>query len=633
MALISLQKTLLFVGILLIPTALAAPGNPSSLDACGLLASKNVTFLTVTDVANCYQAIPFNSTYAKTTLETVYTLFKDYYIFTDTALNPRAPKPFKNEPIDVLKRLEAIGKTKYTNDFQFHMDIRATIDALKDGHASYDVHCYGAYAFVNRLALHAPVVNGIQQLRVFRDTHDDEYKGCIVNKINGQPAWSYMKNWSTYDLGYSHDPNARLNIALGTQVYKPDMGRFDTFDGLFAARTVPPESDAIEYQLRCEEASRPVKVFGEWIVQPMREEVKFESVQSYVKNVCLAPEDDSTGHGPTPAPAPIPSPSPAGPHPGLEVQEFPSAEKILEGNGTVFYHLKEQPHIGVMVIHSFDISPVEVEGEVVFEGLKALHSRNVTNLVIDFQGNIGGYIELSAIVVQLLFPNRGPFDVLLEADQRVTKPLQQAALHGYKANNTEYLDASLLVDLKTGLPYEDNSIFSRPVTLTRNGRKNLYTERTALYVPTIPQSQVDIVKTFPWTNNANNIRVITDGRSGSATGMTTYFLTSEYNVEAFVVGGTAGEDMSMFSFAGASVLALSDIQQTYKGLGAVSPMKDVPFASTIRFSWEEAYARNSTIPLEYDAARYRTKNHLNYSIETSFDRSAMWKQVAALSWN
>jgi hypothetical protein len=138
MALISLQQTLLLVGTLLIPLALAAPGTPSHLDACGLLANKKATSLTATDVTNCYHAIPFNSTLAKTTLETVHTLFKDYYTFTDVALNPRAPKPFKNEPIDVLKRLETIGRTKYTSDFQFHMDIRATIEALKDGHASYD---------------------------------------------------------------------------------------------------------------------------------------------------------------------------------------------------------------------------------------------------------------------------------------------------------------------------------------------------------------------------------------------------------------------------------------------------------------------------------------------------------------
>lgn len=469
-------------------------------------------------------------------------------------------------------------------------------------------------------------------MRVFSDTHDDEYKGCVVDEINGRPAWPYMKDWSTNVLGYSHDPNARLNIALATQVYKSDTGRFGTFDGLFAVRTVPPESDAIEYQLRCEGGSRPVKVVGEWFVQPVSEEVKFDSVESFVKNVCVAPEDDPSTRGPTPVPVPIPMPSPSAELPGIKVQEFPGAEKILEGNGTVFYHLKEQPHIGVMVIHSFDIAPVEVEGVVVFEGLKALHSRNVTNLIVDFQGNVGGYVELSAIVVQLLFPNKDSLDVLLEADQRVTKPLQQAALNGYKANNTEYMDASLLVDLKTGFPYKDNIIFSRPVTLTRNGRNNLYTERTALFVPTIPQSQVDAVKAFPWTNNANNIRIITDGRSGSATGMTTYFLTSEHGVGAFVVGGTAGEEMSMFSFAGASFLTLSDIQQTYKGLGAVSPLKDVPFASAIRFSWLEVYARNSTIPLEYDAEKYRTKHYLNYTLETSFDRLAMWEEVAALSW-
>jgi hypothetical protein len=461
---------------------------------------------------------------------------------------------------------------------------------------------------------------------VFRDNHDDQYKGCIVDKINGRPAWSYMKNWATNALGISHDPNARLNLALATQLYSPESGKFETFDGLFAARSALPESDAIEYQLRCEGHSRPVKISGEWTVAPTLEEgVQFDSVESYVKNVCLAPEQ------PVPAPSTIPPPPPST-VPGIEVQEFPGAEKILEGNGTVFFHLKDQPHIGVLVIHSFDIFPYIEEGNVVFEGLKALHSRNVTNLIIDVQGNIGGYVELSAIVIQLLFPSNGPLDFLMESDQRVTKPLQQAALKGYNANNTEFMDASLLIDLKTGLPYKDNDIFSRPVTLTRNGRKNLYTERTALKVPLIPQSQVDTVKQFPWTNNAQNIRVITDGRCGSATGSATYFLTSEHDVDAFVVGGSAGQDMSMFSFAGASVLTLADIQQTYKGLGAVSPMKDVPYSSTIRFSWSEEYARNSSFPLEYDAMRYRAKHHVNYSIENSFNREAMWKEIAALSW-
>ncbi|KAG0278855.1 hypothetical protein BGZ95_002961 [Linnemannia exigua] len=617
MVLLSLQKTLVLLGTLLIPSALTAPGtpspSPSSLDACGLLSSKDVTTLTFTDVANCYHAIPFVPDHAKTTLETVHTLFKDYYIFTDTALNPRASKPFKNEPYDVLKRFESIGRTKYAGDFWFHKDVRKAVDDLKDGHASYD-------------ALHAPVVNGTQQLRVFRDNHDDEYKGCIVDKINGSPAWSYMKDWSTNILGISHDPNARLNIALATQVYKPESGKFETFDGLFAARSTLPESDVIEYQLRCGGLLRPIKVVGEWtIVSTLDEGIQFDSVDSYVKNVCLAPKQ------PAPAPSTIPPPPPAV-LPGVEVQEFPGAEKVLEGNGTVFYHLKEQPHIGVLVIHSFDIFPFVDEGNVVFEGLKALHSRNVTNLIIDVQGNMGGYVELSAIVVQLLFPNKGPLDALLEADQRVTKPLQQAALKGYNANNTEFMDASLLVDLKTGLPYSNNDIFSRPVTLTRNGRKNLYTERTALKVPIIPQSQIDTVKQFPWTNNAQNIRVITDGRCGSATGMTTYFWTSEHGVDAFVVGGTTGEDMSMFSYAGASVLTLADIQQTYKGLGATSPMKDVPYASAIRFSWLEVYARNSTVPLEYDAMRFRAKHHVDYSIENSFDREAMWKDIGALSW-
>jgi hypothetical protein len=140
MVITSLQKALFLLGATLVSSAPAAPGTvpSSSLDACGLLSTKNASLLTVTDVANCYHAIPFDPTRAKTTLETVHTLFKDYYIFTDIALNPRATKPFKNKPFDVLNRLQSIGRTKYPGDFWFHKDIHNAVDELQDGHASYD---------------------------------------------------------------------------------------------------------------------------------------------------------------------------------------------------------------------------------------------------------------------------------------------------------------------------------------------------------------------------------------------------------------------------------------------------------------------------------------------------------------
>ncbi|KAF9922531.1 hypothetical protein FBU30_007334 [Linnemannia zychae] len=635
MVLISLRKTLLSLGATFVLASLTTAQNDPYIshgDPCGLLSAKNASDLTVTDVANCYHAIPFNSSRAETTLKAIHTLFRDYYIFTEIALNPRASKPFKNEPIDVLARLQAIGRTNYTNDFQFHADIYKAIDDLKDGHASYHVQCYNGFLFANRLALHAPVVGGVQQLRVFRDAREEQYKGCIVDKIDGQPSWDYIKDWSDRILGLSHDPNARLNLALATQRYGPETGRFETFDGLFATRLTLPESDAIEYQLRCKGSSSPIKVVGEWTVVPPSENMEFNSVESYIEKVCLRPKDGPSSDEPAVAIIPgqlIPG---SGTHNGVNVQEFNGAEKILEGNGSVFYHLRDQPHIGVLHMHSFDIPTYEAEIGVIFDGLKALHSRNVTNLILDFQANVGGYVELANTVVQFLFPNKGPLDSMLEVDQKITKPLQKAAVHGYNANNTDYMDATYLVDLKTGLQYTNNSIFSRPIKMTRNGRKSLYTERTALYVPPISKSQVNTVNTFSWTNNPQNIRVITDGRCGSATGIATYLLTSEHNVESFVIGGTAGEDMSMFSFAGASVLEYDDFQKSFKGLNATSPLSDLPYINSVRFSWLEKYARNSTFPLEYDAARYRAQYHLDYSLENSFSREIMWKEVAALSW-
>ncbi|KAF9109303.1 hypothetical protein BGW39_005147, partial [Mortierella sp. 14UC] len=129
------------------PTADPSPHSPPTTTPgheypCTVLSGLDATSVTYNSVAACYNAIPFNNSQAAATLKTVHGIFKDYYIFTDSALTSHVASPFASERVDILGELEKIARHKYTSDHRFHEDIRRAVASLRDGHASYDVSCY-----------------------------------------------------------------------------------------------------------------------------------------------------------------------------------------------------------------------------------------------------------------------------------------------------------------------------------------------------------------------------------------------------------------------------------------------------------------------------------------------------------
>jgi hypothetical protein len=119
-------------------SALSLPTTPTAAhDACGILGTSPDSEITYEKVAACYKSVPFNSKIAATTLESIITIFDDFYTFRDSALTPKLTKPFSAGPVDILKKLETIGRTKYTSDHQYHHDLSLAIISLKDAHARY----------------------------------------------------------------------------------------------------------------------------------------------------------------------------------------------------------------------------------------------------------------------------------------------------------------------------------------------------------------------------------------------------------------------------------------------------------------------------------------------------------------
>jgi len=107
------------------------------LDACGVLAASTYANITYEKISACYLSIPFNAETAASTLESVIAIFNDYYVFRDSALVPTLEAPFTGSSIDILEKLQTIGRTRYTSDFLFHMDLRYALFSLYDAHSSY----------------------------------------------------------------------------------------------------------------------------------------------------------------------------------------------------------------------------------------------------------------------------------------------------------------------------------------------------------------------------------------------------------------------------------------------------------------------------------------------------------------
>lgn len=118
----------------------APPGTPGpspTIDPCTTLSQFEEPNISYEHVKRCYEHVPFNATEAGIVLSTLYTLYRDYYVFLDYAMMPDQPKPFTNPPVDLLAGLDKISRTDYKSDFQFQQDIDLLVNRLNDAHANY----------------------------------------------------------------------------------------------------------------------------------------------------------------------------------------------------------------------------------------------------------------------------------------------------------------------------------------------------------------------------------------------------------------------------------------------------------------------------------------------------------------
>ncbi|KAF9915491.1 hypothetical protein BGZ65_000722, partial [Modicella reniformis] len=61
-------------------------------------------------------------------------------------------------------------------------------------------------------------------------------------------------------------------------------------------------------------------------------------------------------------------------------------------------------------------------------------------------------------------------------------------------------------------------------------------------------------------------------------------------------------------------------------------MEALPYKGNVRIPVLEAYAKEATVPLEYDPSRYSASVHLDFDTKNARRHDIMWGQVAGLAW-
>ncbi|KAF9584227.1 hypothetical protein BGW38_007162 [Lunasporangiospora selenospora] len=682
------------------------------LDPCTILGGKVEPDITYSMVRDCYHNVPLNKTEANNALSTLYTLFRDYYIFLDYSRLDHQEKPYTNPGVDILSELDRMGLKLnddgqgagegFKNDFDFQTKMDLLVNRLNDAHANYLALCYRKFLYTQPFELYAPVINNKQSLRILRDNSDQGLEDCEILSINGVLGLDAVQSWVDTHFGYSKDRGVRLNKALSGMIYNAQRQEWVLYPGQFTSRSALPEDEVLNYRIQCPPSEahpqgRDETIEGEWNVFRLVTWQSFDDTESYLRNNCYSDTDptvkgnlqkrDEQDHlwqtwrrlerrqsvdgaldGKTrdadaeyslvaaaveiPRDATLMSllpPAPASPlaMPGQKRQDGLSAHEKRQDDSTqdgiltsvadlvynstsmAFYQLKNFPKVGVVVIptHMISLSKEGVEFGIGFERLDIL---GVENIILDMTGNGGGYVNFAYDLIDSLFPppkNSNPdqeademdpeaigiyWASVYQSDLRTSSSIMALAQADFvNKTYTSYFNPESYFNPVTGYEFEDNFFLGghreRRVHSPIGYTSRVWMYHNPMYLP------LDRVR----INKNPTFIVLTDGACGSACGMSMNRLKNRHGLKSYAVGGRHEEDLSLFSFAGASVYSLDEILNDFDKLGVDPPMRRMRYKGIYRVPVMEFFWEDNPVPIEYNPKLYKADFHLDYTPETA----------------
>ncbi|KAF9978043.1 hypothetical protein BGZ73_003970 [Actinomortierella ambigua] len=644
----------------LVASILAAPlptGTHQSRDPCTILSALDAADVSYVHVKACYEHIPYHIENNARIMESLPFFYEQFWAYKGAALIPSLGSPFDTRAVDIFAEFNNIAATKFTSDHAFHEAMRLSINKLQDAHSTYFINCYKSYVFTQPIALYAPVVNGVQSIRVLYDDTNSDMEECQVDTINGRDAFEYIHDWAVAETGYSKDPGVRLNFALGGIIYLAG-GQFGPMYGAFGQRAVLPSSPVVNYTFTCQrpEGARSYELSAAWRPSRSRLAKPFHDAASFYQNCLSTPEPKPTHdlqsihsvpdaisleremerelalmhrHLPHKFEQHLGRLAAAPAIPESRRPPMNNAIVVATTLHTAMYQLQSQPDVGVVVVPSMLIEAKEYPQ--ILKGLEALARRNVNKIILDLSNNGGGFVDFSSALTSWFFPSAQGEDLSNSGDFRVTNEVQRISNMLVARNITgSIFTPSEFVDPTTDQEFTTN-FFMHPVQITRGGLQDTYTPKVEDKVTLLPH-----LPNFPWSNNPANIKILTDGQCGSSCTLSASVLTHRFGVDSYAAGGYQGKTLSAYSFAGGTIQNWQDVYKIYYdtlGLGVEVPnFSAPPLNGTYNVATYEVYIDNDPLPLDYSPQRFPAKYQINYTSETMRHPDVLWGVLANHAW-
>ncbi|CAG8669623.1 18760_t:CDS:2, partial [Dentiscutata erythropus] len=575
---------------------------PSKVDACANIHNDHISrklSFKYEDVKACYETFPFDKDNATRTIETLKSIFANFYSFLDQARDPPT-KGFTYRSINVLSELDSLLKNNYTTDIQFM-----------------------AFSFDQQFSMYSIVKhNGTQQIKVFNDSIDSKNIDCLVTHIDDESAMDVIIKYANDSIRTSRDLGVRFNNALASLTLQ---GGKISLSQQFTSRILLPKNPTISYTLDCD--GKINKITRGWKITARNDSIfnNFTDSTSYWNNICIN--------------QPLQASSGLSYESKRELDEYePTLEEgklIIDAYIIRFYTLRD---FGVAVISTESIDDKYASNNdllidllsTINQGFQSFANMGIKKVVLDLTNNGGGAAFIAHYITQLLFRDirNFPFDVKITEAAKLV--IEQSTA---KNISSEFDINGSYISEKTNTSFTNVSDFIGNNYYIRGGLKIRYSEKGFNSDEQIISEFLgNISKPLPWT--AENLIILTNGFCGSACAHITQRL-AEVNVKTVAVGGLSNKPLSFACFAGGFVVTSDTFFQYLKNLSLLNNdlmPKQFPLATTISFTVNEAYSiKNPDEVLEFS---FRPSNYKLYYDEKSIrDPSKLWIQAAALIEN
>ncbi|ORZ10924.1 hypothetical protein BCR41DRAFT_356901 [Lobosporangium transversale] len=376
------------------------------------------------------------------------------------------------------------------------------------------------------------------------DAHAN-YMDCEVVTIDGKNAIDAIQDWADINSSISKDRGVRLNKALASYTFDTDKKDYILSTGSFSTRATLPEHEKVVYQIKCptspefpegQEHHMDVKwdiyrlITGMNSTKKKKKEGKVKShnidLQESIQ-AAIEPLNHQTIH-------PIQRI-----HKRQQPLPSPAVRLVYNGTSTAFYQLLKRPEIGVVVIPTHSVN-LKTETSIMEQGFGLLYNAGVQNVILDLTANGGGYVTFAYDLVDWMFP----LDNITSVYQSDLRTPMSSIM-------------AIMIQLRTQTLSHDR--ISRQISFLQDRLIRRSRHRTS-YSPLVLM-------------NHNLGAFEMDGSCGSACGMSLNRLKNTHGVKSYAVGGRQGEELSLFSFPGASVYGLDSLLDDFENLGVDPPMK------------------------------------------------------------